>query len=125
MNKLLVVTMIVALGMSARAADAPKVNDADQVKVLKAKLALSDAQNEFAALQIQYQDLDKKMADLRAQAQPAQQKISAAQKGLDEAKLAVLKALGLDPAKYELNADTMVASPKPEPAPASTSPAKK
>lgn len=124
--KLLVVTTILAA--TVMAADAPKptaVDDANQVKVLKAKLALSDAQNEFVALQVQYQDLDKRMADLRAQAGPVQKKIADADKALKDLTDSVAKGLGLDPAKFDFDTAKMVFVPKTEPAPATPSPAKK
>jgi uncharacterized protein YdcH (DUF465 family) len=117
--------LVVRLGS---AADQPKpvqlVPDA-QVKVLKAKLALKDAEAELQGLVAQFNALNQQMADLRAKAPAAQTKIADAQKAFDALKDELAKGLGLDPKQYTLDADKLVLSPLPPPATTTPSPDKK
>ncbi len=124
MNKLqmysvaFVIAFIILLAKLTSATDSQKpvqlVPDA-QVKVLKAKLALKDAEAELQGLVSQFNALTQQMADLRAKAPDAQKKIADAQKAIDSLKDELAKGLGLDPSKYTLDADKGTLNPLPPP----------
>lgn len=116
-------------GTTMHASDAAKpgkeATQESQLKILKAKVALTDAQKELAAMESQYQQLQNSIKDLQANAKPVQQKITLQQSILQSEEDAGARALGLDPAKYTFDEEKLVYNPKPEPAPATPSPAKK
>ncbi len=134
MNKLqtysvaFVIAFIILLAKLTSATDSQKpvqlVPDA-QVKVLKAKLALKDAEAELQGLVSQFNALNQQMADLRAKAPDAQKKIADAQKAIDALKDELAKGLGLDPKQYSLDTDKLVLSPLTPPAATTPSPDKK
>jgi hypothetical protein len=96
-----------------------------QVKVLKAKLAVKDAESQMANLNVRWQQVQAAAKEIQSDGPGIQQKVSAAQTDLNKAKEETLKAMGLDPAKYDFDDSAMIASPKATPAPATPSPEKK
>ncbi len=132
MRKTLVTTILLCFAIVAHAADAkdkkpvaPQLPETVQVKLLKAKLALKDAQGEMVTLESRWQAIQGQAKDLQAQAPTIQQKVTAAQTALNKEVEDAAKAIGLDPAKYDFDQNALVFNPKPEPAPATPSPAKK
>jgi peptidoglycan hydrolase CwlO-like protein len=96
-----------------------------QILLLRAQRDLSSAQADMANLESQFQSLQSQMNGLRAQAPAAQQKVAAAQAALQKEKDEAIKGIGLDPAKYDLDEKTFIASPKVAPAAPTPSPEKK
>ncbi len=109
----------------AAAAPAPALSEALQVKLLKAKLAVKDAQADMASLESKWQQIQSQAKDLQAQAPQLSQKMTAAQAALNKEVEDAAKAIGIDPAKYDFDQNAMVFNPKATPAPATPSPEKK
>lgn len=122
-----VLGLIVIFSMiTARAADPPHAStDAQVVRILKAKLAVKDAEAELAGLASQWTTLQNQLKDIQVKAGPAQQRVTESQKALTDAINVTAKELGLDPAKYDFDQEKMTFSPKAEPAGPTPSPAKK
>lgn len=110
-----VLGLIIIFSMiTARAADPPRAStDAQVVRILKAKLAVRDAEAELAGLASQWTMLQNQLKDIQAKAWPAQQKVTESQKALTEAIAATAKELGLDPARYNFDQEKMTFSLKP------------
>lgn len=103
-----------------------EVSDKDaQVKILKAKVELGKSEKQMSDLQSQFSHIQSQAQQIQAQAQPLQEKITLQQGILKSEEDAACKALGLDSDKYAFDDDKMTCSPKPEPVPATPSPAKK
>jgi peptidoglycan hydrolase CwlO-like protein len=128
----IVLTVLLALAFHARAEEKPTqkpapvtVSESAQNKVLKAQLALKDAQAEMASLETRWQTIQNQAKDLQSQAPAITQKINAAQEALQKEINAAAKDIGLDLAKYDFDKDRLVFSPKAEPAKPGPSPEKK
>lgn len=110
--------------------DSPKLDKKEaltdsQVKIMRARVNLSDSRAQMAMLESKFQSYQAQVKDLQTQAGPLQQKI-ALQEGILKSEIdAAAKAVGLDPEKYEFDQEKLVFSPKVEPAKPTPSPEKK
>ncbi len=110
--------------------DAKEAEQAAQMKILKAKVALKTAQSDLDQLQIQYsqnkQRYDEAQAQIQQKAPAAQQTVQLKQQILKSEEDAACKAaIGAEADKYTYDEDKGTCSPKAEPAPPTPSPAKK
>jgi hypothetical protein len=86
------------------------------------KLAVLQAQHEIDKIDASTKDVQIRLASFQQQMQ--QQRAAAVQK-LEDAKAAALRAVNLDPAKYDVNPDSQAAVTRQGPPPASAEQAKK
>jgi hypothetical protein len=100
MKKVLMFTALLMAGFAV-AQDKPKLKP-------EVALELRNAQWESAKLAMQMKSLEQQYTQL-------QQKAAETQKTISDKMATALERSGIDPKKYELNADTLDVTPKPEP----------
>jgi len=104
MNKLIIAVILlsaVAFGQTKPAT----LTEAQQIKVLKVQKTLADLQKQESDIQAQWAQFQNQARQLQETAADLEKKLTVAKQAVQTEQDAAIKAVGLDPAKYELSPD--------------------